>query len=203
MREKTAILVVSGLALTSCIITNTPGFHSGYEKLSAVEQERVQFVAIGQPVLETNHQLIYAVTAKNLLGAMQRGDTTLVYIWSPRCYGRQCASLQSVQSICTKKGYHLYVVAEYYDMEQINLQPLTESPLLTINHLRYKTDFCGKYTRLFTNELRQGKQIPDSIRYARYYLFRGSIFVRAMNSLAESTPQFPLWQTGTLRKGNQ
>lgn len=196
--SSTAIISVALLA-QSCAITNSPGFHSGYKKLPAMEQEKIRFIPANQAIPEASGRLIYAVNARSLLNAMQPGDSTLVYVWSPYCHGSNCASLQSVQDICRQKGYQLYVVAEYFaDMEQINLQPTLDKPLLAINHQVYKSDYCPKYTRLFEAELRQGAQLPDSLQYARFYLFKGSHFVKAIDTLQGTQPQF--LPTLTLRK---
>jgi hypothetical protein len=102
-----------------------------------------------------------------------------------------CASLQSAQDVCTRKGYQLYVVAEYYDLERINLQPMLAKPLLAINQQHYKADYCPKYARLFQADLAQGARLPDSLKYARFYVLAGSRFVRAVNALPDTQPQFP------------
>lgn len=200
MKALLVSLLAAGSVLSSCVITRAPGFHSGYERLTSAQQEGIRFVPAGQPIPGATSRLIYAVEAQSLLRALRDHDTTMVYMWGPRCHSSNCASLQSVQSICDKKGYRLYVVAQYYDMEQINLQPLIEKPLLTVDHRFYKSNYCDKYTRLFTDDLRQGKQLPDSLKYARYYLFGKGHFVRAANALADAQSQFPFRAPETLRK---
>lgn len=181
--SRSALMPVAMALLPGCVITNTPGFYSGYRKLTPAQQEQVRLVPPGKPLPDTDSNLLYAVHAESLLREIQRNDTTLVYRWSPNCHSSICASLQSVQSICRGKGYQLYVVADYYDMEQISLQPKLDHPLLAINHKSYGTDYCPKYSRLFAAGLRQGQQLPDSVKYARYYLFHGSRFVRAIHDV--------------------
>lgn len=193
-------LLLLGL-LPSCVITRSPGFYSGYDRLPPKEQAKIRFVAANQPIPATNDQFIYAVNAQSLLQALNARDTTLVYIWAPHCHGTQCASLQSVQDLCHRKGYQFRAVAEYYaDMQQINGQPRLQNPLVAINQRIYKTDYCNKYTALFKTELRRGQPLPDSVQYARYYVFKGSTFVRAQNALADVTPQFPSYAPSPLRK---
>ncbi|MBO2007947.1 hypothetical protein [Hymenobacter negativus] len=198
---KASLLAVICVALLTqaCTITNSPGFHSGYKKLPAAEREKIRFIPANQAIPVANGRLIYAVNARSLLNAMPPGDSTLVYVWAPHCHGSNCASLQSVQDICRHKGYQLYVVAEYFaDMAQIKLQPTLDKPLLAINYPVYKSDYCPKYTSLFETELRQGQPLPDSVKYARFYLFKGSHFVKAINTLRGTQPQFE--PTLTLRK---
>jgi hypothetical protein len=180
-----------GLLLQSCIITNSPGFYSGYKKLAPAEQGRIRFIPNGQPIPAADGRLIYAVTGPSLLRSLPPSDTTVVYLWSPHCHGANCASLQSAQNVCTRNGYQLYVVAEYYDMASINLQPALAKPLLAVNQQHYKADYCPKYVRLFQADLAQGARVPDSLKYARFYVLAGSRFVRAVNALPGAQPQFP------------
>lgn len=193
MKTLLAAVVVLAL-LPGCIITNTPGFYSGYKKLAPADQERIRFVAAGQPIPAASGRLIYAVTGQSLLQALPPHDTTLVYVWGPRCHGQSCASLLSVQDLCTRKSYQLRVVAEYYDMEQINLQPPLAQPLLAVNQQAYKTDYCNKYTQRFVADLTQGAQLPDSLKYARYYMMAGGRLVRAINILPNTQPQFSIFR---------
>jgi hypothetical protein len=194
-----ATIIGAALLLQGCVIANTPGFYSGYKKLPATEQEKIRFIPANQPIPEASGRMLYAVNAQSLLNAIQQSDSTLVYTWAPHCHNSSCASLQSVQDICRQKGYQFYAVAEYFaDMEQINLQPTLDKPLLAINYQVYKTDYCPKYTNLFKADLRQGQQLPDSLQNARFYLFKGRHFIKAINTLQGAQPQF--FPTLTLRK---
>lgn len=189
---KTILLcLLAGLLFSGCVITHSPGFHSGYERLTPAQRTQIHFVPVGQAIPPPNGRVIYAVAARSLLQAMPRADTTLVYLWGPRCHSQQCASLQSVQVVCNQRGYQLYVVAEYYDLAQINLQAPLQHPLLAIDHQFYRTNYCPKYSRLFAAELRQGTPLPVDTQYARYYVFTGNRFVKALNALADASPQFP------------
>jgi len=199
MMKTLAIGLLVTLFLSGCAITRSPGFYSGYKRLTPAQHAQIQFVPTNQPVPPQNGQLIYAVAARSLLQSMPNGtDTTLVYLWGPRCHSQECASLQSVQAICNQRNYRLYVVAEYYDIEQINLQPRLSNPILAINCRFYQTEYCDKYVRLFSGELRQGIQLADHARYGRYYLFKGNRFVKALNALVGASPQFPSFQPARL-----
>jgi hypothetical protein len=191
MKTYLAISIWFSLLLQGCVIASAPGFHSGYKKLPTTEQEKIRFIPANQAIPAASGRLIYAVNAGSLLNAMQPNDSTLVYVWAPHCHGSNCASLQSVQDVCRQKGYQLFVVAEYFaDMAQINLQPTLNQPLLAINHQVYKSDYCPRYTNLFEAELRQGQSLPDSVKYARFYLFKGRHFARAIDKLEGAQPQF-------------
>ncbi|MGI4873331.1 MAG: hypothetical protein ACRYFX_19390 [Janthinobacterium lividum] len=180
---KASLKIVGSVAvilMQGCSITNTPGFHSGYKKLSSNEQKQIEFIPANNPIPVVDNGTIYAINAESLLNAIQSSDTTLVYIWGPQCHSRVCLPLTSVQAICRKKGYNLFIVSEYYDMGQIPAQGQLKNPLLSINHEVYGTDYCPKYTKLFTSELRRGKRISDDEQNRRYYLFHGRDFVKAL-----------------------
>jgi hypothetical protein len=179
------------LLLPSCVITRSPGFHSGYRRLPAQEQEKIRFLPTDAPLPTAADGHLYAVTAQGLLHALPPGGTTLVYLWAPHCHGRACASLQSVEDVCRRKGYRFQAVAEYYaDMTQIKLQAPLQRPLVAINHPHYRSDYCQTYARRFQDDLRQGRPLPDSLHQARYYVFEGRTFVRALNALPGAPPQF-------------
>ncbi|MDO7846808.1 hypothetical protein Q5H92_10605 [Hymenobacter sp. M29] len=191
MRLLLCSLLSLALLLPGCVITHSPGFHSGYRRLPAAEQEKIRFLPAHAPWPATADGYLYAVTAQSLLQALPVGETTLVYLWAPHCHGRGCASLQGVEADCRRQGYRFQAVAEYYaDLAQIKLQPPLQRPLLAINHPYYRSDYCQKYARLFQAELRQGQPLPDSLEHARYYVFQGRTFVRALNALPGVPPQF-------------
>lgn len=183
MKTSVVIIIFTLVIFQSCIITNTPGFYSGYKKLKPTEQERIHFIPANQIIPDSNKNLIYAVNAQSVLNSIQKKDTSIIYIWGPRCHSRYCLSLQSVQEECNNRGYNLVVVAEYYDTVRFKHRPQLVNPLISINHKYYKTDYCQKYTRLFTDELRQGKQIPDSCNHYRYLVFNGNNFIRMQNTV--------------------
>ena len=183
MKKIFSMAVGGSLFLQGCVITNSPGFHSGYEKLTVSERARIQFVPPNQPLAATNGSLCYAVEANNILNSVHKMDTTLVYTWSPVCHSKVCLPLQNVQAYCTRKGYNLYVVAEYYDVQRMDMQPQLKNPLLVINHKYYHSDYCPRYTKLFDYALRRGQAVPDSAKYFRYYLFSGNTFIRAVRTI--------------------
>lgn len=181
MMKAIVITFITSFLFQGCIITNTPGFHSGYKKLTPEERKQIKFLSANEILPNENSKLIFAINAQSLLRSIQQKDTTLVYVWAPHCHSSGCISLISAQQACDNKGYNLVVVAEYYDIEEFSRQPILKNPLFIINHKYYKTDYCPKYSRLFSADLRQGIKLPDSTKYSRYYMFKGSKFIGARN----------------------
>ena len=192
MKPLLITLLWGAFLLSGCIITRSPGFHSGYRRLPAQEQETIRFLPADAPLPTDADGHLYAVTAQSLLRALPADNTTLVYLWSPHCRGRYCASLQSVEADCHRNGYEFQAVAAYYaDLVQIKLQAPLQHPLLAINHRYYRSDYCRKYARLFQAALRLDRPLPDSLQHAQYYVFHGRTFVRALNALP-GVPSQPL-----------
>jgi hypothetical protein len=126
------------LLFSSCIIVKTPGFYSGYKKLSPEQKQNIVFLN------EHNNKMlcavddatkIYAVTAQQLLGCLKDHHSSIVYFWSPNCHSKRCISLGAAEKYCRENNYKLYIVSEYYDMEQLQLQnntlPVFSTAVLT------------------------------------------------------------------------
>lgn len=172
MISKRTPLCLIPLLLLGCSIANTPGFHSGYKKLDASAKSNIVFVTDEMAVCDlTNDQKIYAVTAAQLLKCLEKNDSSVVYFWSPNCHGESCISLKLAQSYCDTRHYKLYVITEYYDPGKTSPQNVATLPLLSVNHLFYRSDYCNKYTRLFSEELAGNKSLSKDEKYNRFYIF--------------------------------
>lgn len=173
------------LFLTSCVIVNTPGFYSGYKKLSPEQKQTIAFVdgQENKPLCSMDKPAtLYAITAKQLQGCLNENLASVVYFWSPHCHAKSCISLGAAENYCLRHNYKLFIVAEYYDMEQLQLQTNVQ-PVFFINHIYYKTDYCNKYIRLFTNELLENQHVNKEQKQKRFLFFNGSKFTEARDSL--------------------
>ncbi len=147
-------LLISLFAASCKVITETPGFYVGYERLSEKEIEQVVFVNPQETITDReNDQKIYAINGKQLREFISKSDTSVVYIWAPKCHSSVCISLLSCQKYCSDNNYDLVVVAEYYDMEMMELQNHSKSPIFIANHQYYNKRYCPKLTKLFLKEL--------------------------------------------------
>ncbi|WP_233559666.1 hypothetical protein [Taibaiella sp. KBW10] len=175
------------LCLSSCVILDTPGFHSGYKKLNASDKQQIHFVTETKDFCNIqNDKKIYAVTADLFLDCIKDKDITLVYFWSAHCGSEVCILLSAAQAYCDQRNYNLYVVSEYYDLPATLLQNKTRNPILSVNHLYYKTDYCPKYTRRFRKAIAGAAAISkDELRFSRFYFFKGSKFIKAKQKLTD------------------
>ena len=98
--KKILLFLVITFVFQSCAIIRTPGFNSGYKRLTAEEQKRVCFVSSVEEIPDRNDGRIMAVTAEQLTALLKKNETALLYLWSPRCSSSSCVSLKAVQDYC-------------------------------------------------------------------------------------------------------
>lgn len=185
MKIKKYLLYVLPFLLPSCFITNTPGFYSGYKKLNPEQKQSIIFVGDQTTICDlSNDQKIYSITAAHLLNCLKKNESSIVYFWSPNCHSKSCISLLAAENYCNKNKFRLYVITDYYDLEKTKIQNVTSSPILSVNHQYYKTDYCDRYIKLFTNELIRNKKLGAEEYYNRFFIFKTDSLVRTQNELA-------------------
>lgn len=179
MKSIYAVLIIS-LSLSGCIITNTPGFYSGYSRLSPAEKEVIVFTEANSNICnyEDNNK-IYAINGLQLSECLKMKEKALVYIWSPNCHADKCYSIKQVQDYCTKNNYELFLITEYYDLSKLNEQGqnLAVNPMLSINEKYYNTRYCNKYYRLFIADLLKNQPPTKTDLYSNFYIFEHGKYI--------------------------
>ncbi len=170
MKQFIPLLFFITIIQSACVITNTPGFYSGYKKLLPEQLSMVKFLD-NEAIISRDNTKIFAVTSNSLLKRIEEEDTVLIYIWSAHCTSDVCIPIAMVQNYCNKKNFELFVVSEYYDQLMFKNVGATRNPLLAINHKYYKTDYCPKYTKLFLRALDEDKLLNESNRNNRFWFF--------------------------------
>ena len=184
--KKVLILLVITLVFQACAIFHTPGFNSGYKRLTAEEQKRVCFVSSVAEIPDRNDSRIMAVTAEQLSALLKNNDTTLLYLWSPHCSSSVCVSLKAIQEYCDQADLSVYVLTEYYTDAFSQIEFLSR-PMLSVNEFHYKTNYCNSYMKRFLSEL-----IPDDKRESdsnhRFLLFSKGNFVQSYEKMEDVLP---------------
>ena len=184
--KKVFIFLVLTFVFQACAIFRTPGFNSGYKRLTAEEQKRICFVSSVEEIPNQNDGRIMAVTAEQLSALLKKGDTTLLYLWSPHCSSSVCVSLKVVQDYCDQANLSLYVLTEYYTDAFTQIEFLSR-PMLSVNDFYYKTSYCNSYMKRFLSEL-----IPDDKRESdsnhRFLLFSKGCFVQSYERMEDVLP---------------
>lgn len=177
------LMILFVLSLTSCRIY---GLHSRYHKLSAEHKSYIINYTHQPEIQHASPGFIYIINAENLASAMKNYPYNLVYEWNTRCPSEACISPSAAYAIAKEKGYKLWVVLEYYDEEIIG--KTFDVPIYSINHEKYYTNLCSKYTRLFMSDL--GYEDTND-NWGRFYLFERDKFVEQQSNINDfaTTPQ--------------
>lgn len=170
--------------LQGCIITDTPGFYSGYKRLGDKQKEQVYFVPT-----ETAFQpsaipvKIYAVNGDQLRHQLKQQDSTVVYMWSPGCHADVCIAPNTFAQLCTGKGYKAVIVTEYYDFGKLSHVEPEFLPVYSVNHKYYKTDYCNAYIKRFVKDLVANRKPEKETLYSRFLYFKGDQLVKTTAKL--------------------
>ncbi len=167
----------------ACAIIHTPGFNSGYKRLTNEEKEKIFFVRSIDDIPCQNDGRIMAITARQLTGLLNNNGETLLYLWSPHCSSNVCVSLKKIQAFCDKADLRLYVLTEYYTDAFLQNEILS-NPMLSVNELYYKTSYCNLYLKRFLSEL-MPKEQKQSVSYNRYLLFLNGQYIQSYEKIEE------------------
>lgn len=184
MKNYTLVLLITIITLlfSGCFITNTPGFYSGYKKLSEQEKNAIIFSEKGQLDIGDTTK-IYAITGTQLSELLKKNDSTIVYFFGPNCSSKNCISIKYANKLCEDKNYQLIVVLEYYNFEVFAAQHINNFNVYAINHQFYKTDYVQKYVRLFKDDLLSNFKLEKDNSYCRYLIFNEDRFSKAVCNL--------------------
>ena len=97
-------------------------------------------------------------------------DSLLIYIWAPNCTGK-VVLIASCQDYCYSKDYDLAVVAEYYDMQEMNRQNVADIPILIANHYYYNKHFPRSNTKKLVKDLLVDTNRNSILRMEDTYFF--------------------------------
>ncbi len=136
-------------SLSSCFITNTPGFYSGYKRLTQDQKSRVIIVNDKESLPTLIDSNVYAITATHLADLVKKQTPCIIYFWKPFCQGTACIPVLKFQQFCKTNGYNSIIVVEYFDFEELAIQGIKYSEVFAINHWHYGTDFCQSYLKKF------------------------------------------------------
>ncbi|MFN8274764.1 MAG: hypothetical protein U0X58_07785 [Flavobacteriaceae bacterium] len=145
------------LLLNSCAIKgNLAGLYSYYHKMQ--QQKPSLYVAPGQiasvcDIQKTTEPKIYVVNGLEVKKCLSLYPKALVYIWSPRCKSKICLPPELLQSKCTAKKLELFMVAEYYDNAQMDVDYRINRPILGIDTQYYHSDLTSHYLSKFIDDL--------------------------------------------------
>ena len=179
MIKKLSFYLILIITMSSCFITNTPGFYNGYKNLSENEKSQIIFVNKDSSICDLNERKIYSINASQLKECLSKNDTSIVYKWGAKCSSKNCVLIEYLQRYCDKKGYNLYVVADYYHMEEMKIQNVARYPIFIANHIYYNKYYANSLNKKFIKDLLNGSEIKGE-DYYRYLMFEGESYLKSM-----------------------
>ena len=183
--KKFLLYLLVAVTIQSCAIVHTPGFNSGYKRLTAEEQHKICFVSSVDEIPDHNDGRIMAITADQLSVLLKKHENTLLYLWSPHCSSSVCIPLSTIQDYCDKSNLQLYVLTEYYTDAFLQNEHLS-NPMLSINEFYYKTSYCNSYMKRFLSELIPDNQ-KESVSHHRFLLFSKGRFVKSYEKMEKAS----------------
>ncbi len=170
------LILIGFCLLSSCMaigtmITQTPGFYSGFERLPELQRKKVVVVNNKNtlpPLIDSN---TYAITAKHLAQLVKEKAPCVVYLWSPHCGATACISIRAFNQFCEKNNYNAIVISEYFDFEMLDIESVAPSSVFAINHWHYGTDYCNKYVRRFQESFFKIFNTEYNAKYSHKYIY--------------------------------
>ncbi len=107
---------------------------------------------------------VVIASAGNLKDCLQ-SDSSIVYIWGAKCKSSVCKSLNESQEMANQAEANLFVVAEYYDAELMNLNYQISYPIMGIDTEYYKSEWTQKYLSRFLTDLTEERANHDGGRF--------------------------------------
>jgi hypothetical protein len=180
---KFALVIISCVTIfTSCTIKGSlKGLYSYYKSTKAADPKlfiKAKADSLCYYTNENPNSKIVIVNGKDLKRCINQKEKALIYVWGPKCTSKVCFPVEVVQSYCNSKNIDLFVVAEYYDLEQMQITHDIKRPIFGIDTEYYKTSLTDKYVSLFSKDI----GIMDNT-YNRYYYFKDGVFLNSYESI--------------------
>lgn len=107
-------------------------------------------------------------------------NVVLVYLWRPNCRSGNCIALNRLQSYCSKKQIELFVVAEYFDVDEMKRDFSLDKYIFAINPTYYSSDLQSRYIKAFIVDLTSLKLSKEE---GRFLLFKNTSFFGQYSNL--------------------
>ena len=168
----------------SCSIKGSlQGLSSYYYKTKSLNPQLLVNPDGSTPICEikkSDTPKVYVINGINLKECIKTADRAIMYLWAPKCKGKFCYSLNSMQQKCSTKDISLFIVAEYYDSQLMQVNYKIDKPIFGIDVEYYQSNTTSKYLSKFVFDLTSRDEIIGRIIY-----FEDGKFVKSFESLEE------------------
>ena len=185
MMKKSAFLwVIILMFCTACTIKGSfQGLYSYYSRTKSQDPQLLIFPDTSTSLCEISKSDAPGILVTNgsrLKECIKTNNKAIVYLWAPKCKSKFCYPLHFLQQKCDTKGITLYVVAEYYDTQLMQINYKINKPICGIDVEYYKSDRTSKYLSKFIYDLTSGSHLPGRLIY-----FEDGVFKRSFESIEE------------------
>lgn len=122
--------------------------------------------------LQNTNNSIYAMSGLELRNCLKTIPKALLYIWKPNCMSEACVSPLYLQKLCDEQNLELFIVAEYFDCESMQLNNILERPIFGVDQDYYNTNLTSKNRTKFWNDLTNSE---DQVKREMFCLFEYGI----------------------------
>ncbi|MFN2428820.1 MAG: hypothetical protein ABR574_02310 [Cryomorphaceae bacterium] len=161
-------LPFAALVLFSCTINGSfQGLRSYYPESIKLNPDLFVHLDDGQLICDTeesHRQKVVIATAEQVKDCLQP-DSSVVYIWGANCKGSFCKSLNESQEMANQARANLFIVAEYYDAELMDLNYKINHPIIGVDTEYYKSEWTKTYLSKFLTELAEEKTSHSGGRF--------------------------------------
>lgn len=132
--------------------------------------------------LQNTTDNVYSINGLELKDCLKTIPKALIYIWQPHCHSETCISPIYLQKLCDAQNIELFVVAEYYDCEKMQLNNILDKPLFGIDQDYYNTNLTSKYLTKVWNDLSNSE---NEVNRKMFVLFEYGIPTQSKSHVEE------------------
>ena len=184
MKKVILFTVVALVFWTGCTINGSfQGLYSYYSRIRAKNPDLLikpdasaSICGINKP----DSPRVYIINGINLKKCLKTNERAVIYIWSPKCKGKFCYPLNSLQNKCDLKGISLFIVAEFYDSELMQVSYQTKKPIFGIDVGYYNSNLTSRYRSKFIYDLTSEKDLAG-----RFIYFENGSFKKSFEDIEE------------------
>jgi hypothetical protein len=178
MKKSTFLGVIFLMFCTACSIKGSfQGLYSYYAKTKSKNAQLLIKPDISTPICEikkSDTPNVYVINGLNLKECIKTTGKAIVYIWAPKCKGEFCYPLNSLQQKCNIKNIELFIVAECYDNELMQINYRISRPIFGIDVEYYKSNMTSRYLAKFIFDLTSKNDIRGRLIYFEDGVFNKS-----------------------------
>lgn len=172
------LVTIISIFWTSCSINGGfQGLYSYYSKTKFKDPQLLIKPAISTPLCAIGRSgtpRVYLINGLDLRDCISATDKAVVYLWAPKCKSKFCYPLNSLQQKCNMKNITLFIVAEYYDNDLMQINYITSRPIFGIDVEYYQSNKTSKYLSKFLYDLAAKGEMVGRLIYFEDGLFKNS-----------------------------